>query len=97
MKGNLFVIACYAPPNILPAEGLLEYLSDVICEGKRTFEDCSILLCGDFNQWPVQELLVEDHPDLTDVVHGLTRGNKSIDRCFCNFGRSIVVSGTLPQ
>lgn len=97
VKGKIFVLACYAPPNIptVEARGLLEYLSDVVCEAKQTFADCSILIGGDFNHWPVEEIL-EDHPDLSEVVHEPTRGHRAIDRSFCNFGRSIKESGTLP-
>ena len=97
VRGKVFVLACYAPPNLtsVEARGLLEYISDIICEAKRTYADCTVLVCGDFNQWPVEEVL-EDHPDLTEVEHGPTRGNRSIDRSLCNFGRSIKESGTLP-
>ena len=97
VKGKIFILACYAPPNMpnSEAKALIEYLSDVVCEAKRTYRDCSILVKGDFNQWSVEELL-EEHPDLSEIIHGPTRGTKSIDRSFCNFGRSIKESGTLP-
>ena len=97
VKPKIFVISCYAPPNLPPdrAKNLLEYLSDVVCEAKRTYEDCLVVLSGDFNQWPAQEV-VEDHPDLSEVECGPTRGVRSIDRSFVNFNRSIVESGTLP-
>ena len=96
VKGKIFFLACYAPPNMLPSEAklLIEYLSDVVCEAKRTYRDCSIVITGDFNQWPVQELL-DEHPDLGEIDHGPTRGTRSIDRSFCNFGRSVRESGTL--
>ena len=76
VKTKIFTMACYAPPNLTPtqADGLIEFLSDVVCEAKRTFEDCMILVMGDFNQWSVQELL-DDHPDLTEVPHGPTRAD----------------------
>ena len=97
IKNKVFVVVCYAPPNITAstARELIDYLSDIICQAKRTYADCSILLTGDFNQWQVGDIL-EDHPDLTEIKHGPTRGNREIDRSFCNFGRSIVSSGTLP-
>ena len=97
IKGKLFVLACYAPPNLsaAQAEGLIQYLSDVVCEAKRTYRDCSILITGDFNQWSIKELL-DDHPDLSEIEHGPTRGKRSIDRSLCNFGRSVIESGTLP-
>ena len=65
----------------------------MIAEGKRKFPDCSIVLAGDFNQWPAEEI-VQDHPELAEVVHGPTRIDRSIDRSFVNFRRSISSSGT---
>ena len=96
IKGQVFCVACYAPPNLTRATAgqLLEYLSDVVSEGKRKFRDCTIIICGDFNQWPV-DCLLDDHPDLTEVHHGPTRGDRSIDRSFVNFGRSIIEATTL--
>ena len=96
IKGKVFCISCYAPPNITRAraESLLEFISDVISEGKRRFQNCTIIVCGDFNQWPA-EYLLEDHPDLSEVAHGPTRNGRSIDRSFVNFGRSIIEAGTL--
>ena len=94
--GKVFIVACYAPPNLHPnkAEELLEFLSDVVAEGKRKFPNCSIVIGGDFNQWPAQEL-VQEHPDLTEVEHGPTRQGLKIDRSFTNFGRSVTESGVL--
>ena len=91
------MLACYAPPNLtaLKARQLIELLSDVVQEAKRLFRDCSIVVGGDFNQWQVQDLL-QEHPSLTEVDHGPTRGDRAIDRTLVNFGRSIVESGTLP-
>lgn len=85
------------PPNLstVKSRQLIDYVSDVVGEAKRTFADCSIVVAGDFNQWPVQDIL-QDHPDLQEVVHGPTRGDREIDRSFVNFGRSITESGALP-
>ena len=97
IKGKVFCLTAYAPPNIplLSARLLHQYLSDVIDEAKRRFADCTILLAGDFNHWPVEES-VEDHMDMHEVQHGSTRGSRSIDRSFTNFNRSITECGTLP-
>ena len=97
VKWKIFAISCYAPPNMAPAmaRGLIEFVSDLVCEAKRTYRDCSIMVCGDFNQWPVNEI-IEDHPDLLEVDHGPTRGDRSIDRTFVNFGRALIEYGTLP-
>ena len=97
VRGKLFCLTCYAPPNItaVRAKQMLEYISDVVAEAKRKFTDCSLLVAGDFNQWPVAGLL-EEHPDLKEVEHGPTRGERAIDRSLVNFYRSIEESGTLP-
>ena len=97
VKGKVFVLSVYAPPNMqaVKARQLLEYLADVIGEAKRKFEDCTIVLAGDFNQWHVQEV-AQEHPDLTEIQHGPTRADRSIDRSFVNFARSVYAAGTLP-
>ena len=97
IRGKIFCLTVYAPPNLtqLKARQLLEYVSDVVGEAKRKFADCSIIVGGDFNQWPIEEIS-QDHPDLTEVKHGPTRGDREIDRTFVSFGRSIEASGALP-
>ena len=96
IKGKIFCLTVYAPPNLtqLKARQLIDYLSDVIGEAKRKFRDCSIIVGGDFNQWQVQDI-TQEHPDLAEVLHGPTRGDRAIDRTFVNFGRAIAESGTL--
>ena len=46
IPGRLFVIACYAPPNLTPprAKLMTEYVVDVIEEGKRKFPDCHLII-----------------------------------------------------
>ena len=97
VKGKVFCISCYAPPNLdlAQARGLIEFVSDLVGEAKRSYGDCTIVVNGDFNHWPAEELL-DDHPDLREVEHGPTRGHRKIDRSFTNIGRSIVESGVLP-
>ena len=97
IKGKVFVLSCYAPPNLAShtAKQLIEFISDVVGEAKRRFEGCTIIISGDFNQWSIDELL-EEHPDLSEVPFGPTRGDRSIDRSLVNFGRAIKESGTLP-
>ena len=65
------------------------------CEAKRTFEDCALIITGDFNQWPIHEVM-EDHPDLREIDFGPTRGSRSIDRTLTNFNRSVVETSQLP-
>ena len=97
IKGKVFTISCYAPPNITPlkAKQMIEFLSDVIGEAKRRFENCTLVISGDFNQWQLDEVL-EDHPDLSEIPYGATRAGRAIDRTLVNFGRSVDESGTLP-
>ena len=96
VEGKVFVISCYAPPNLLAntARAMMEYVSDLVCEAKRTFADCAVIVAGDFNQWSVAEIL-DDHPDLSQVEHGPTRGDRQVDKCLTNFGRVIFESDTL--
>ena len=58
IRGKVFIVAAYAPPNLTPqsADQLIEFLSDVVSEGKRKFPDCTVIIGGDFNQWPVENL-----------------------------------------
>lgn len=39
---------------------------------------------------------MEDHPDLLEVQHRPTRGDRAIDRSLVNFGRAIEEASTLP-
>ena len=59
VRGRFFCVGCYMLPNLTQARvrANIEYLSDVVA--KRQYRDCSILVAGDFNQWPAQELLFE--------------------------------------
>ena len=93
IKGKVFVVSCYAPSGLAPAAAdcLLEYLSDVIAKGKRKFPDCTLIIGGDFNQWPAENI-VQDHRELREVQHGATRQGRKIDQSFVNFARSIVES-----
>ena len=52
-------------------------------------------MAGDFNQWEIDQALIE-FPDLCEVHVGPTRGDRAIDRLFCNMSRSIFASGTVP-
>ena len=96
VKGKVFCVACYAPPNLAPskAASLMEFISDVVSEGKRQFNNCSIVVCGDFNQWST-DCITQDHPEIKEVLHGPTRGNRSIDRSFVNFSKAVRESATL--
>ena len=95
VSGKILCVSCYTPPNMgsLRAGAMIIYVSDLVAEAKRTLGDILILVSGDFNQWPVQELL-DKHPDLREVDHGPTRLGRSIARSFINFTRSLDTSDT---
>ena len=97
LREKVVVVAVYIPPNYprVQAEACLDYISDVISEAKRKFESALITVAGDWNQWPVKRVL-DDHPDLKEVDHGPTRGERKIDKFLVNFHRSIAQSDTLP-
>ena len=62
---------------------------------KHKYRDPYILLGGNFNQWPAQDSILE-FPDMSEVLVGPTRGDRSIDRIFSNIGRSLTAAGTVP-
>ena len=92
---KIIIIACYLPPsyNRTKGAGALDYIEDVVIEAKRIYSDPYLIVTGDFNQWRVAEPL-ENFPGITEVAVGNTRGSRSIDKIFCNMGRSITESGT---
>ena len=97
IKEKVVVVAIYIPPNYtkVKADSCLDYIADVISEAKRKYDSPLITVAGDWNQWSVRRVL-DEHPDLCEVVHGPTRGDKKIDKFLVNFSRSIVESDVLP-
>ena len=91
IREKVVVIAVYMPPNYtrVKANSCLDYISDVISEAKRRVEAPVIMVAGDWNQWNVRRVL-DDHPDMSEVEHGPTRGDRKIDKFLVNFGRSFV-------
>ena len=79
------IIGCYLPPGytVPRASGALEYVRGVVTEMKRKYADPFLVVAGDFNQWQVDEALV-DFRDLVEAGVGPTRGTRSIDRLFTN-------------
>ena len=97
LKEKVAVIAVYIPPGYtrMRADCCVEYVSDMVAEVKRRLESPIIIVGGDWNQWDLQPIL-NDHPDMAEVDHGPTRGNRKIDRFLVNFPRSVVESDVLP-
>lgn len=50
IEGKVFVLVCYEPPNLTANRANLmhEYIVDVVNEAKRRFQDCTVVLGGDF-------------------------------------------------
>ena len=99
IKGHsrkLVAIACYLPPGYTKKKGeeAMEELADMIVDLKRRFADPFLVIEGDFNQWKVEDCLL-DFPDLKEADVGYTRNSKRTDRLFTNLSRSIDESGTL--
>ena len=94
---KLVVIAAYMPPNYSSSRGAacLEFIESLIIDVKRQYRDPFIVLTGDFNQWHIDQALVE-FQDISKVPVGPTRGDREIDRYFTNMSRAVTASGTVP-
>ena len=94
---KLVVVAAYIPPNypVPRARQCLDFIESLIIQVRLTFRDPYIVVAGDFNQWQIDQALVE-FPDISEVHVGPTRGDRAIDRLFCNMTRSLLSSGTVP-
>ena len=82
---KLAIVAAYIPPNYNAARGAacIDHIESVIVEIKRRYRDPLIALAGDFNQWRIQDGLME-FPDIRESLVGPTRGDRAIDRTFTN-------------
>ena len=72
----------------------MEFIAGAVTEAKIKYDDPSILVMGDYNQWNVQDYL-QDFPDLSEVNVGPTREDRQIDRVFCNLV-GVEEAGTVP-
>ena len=93
LKGHsrkLVVVGCYLPPNYTKkrAVAAMDYLSDIVVDLKRRFQDPFIIIGGDFNQWRVEEALV-DFVNIKEAPVGCTTGGRAIDRIFTNMRRPL--------
>jgi exonuclease III len=81
VSGNTFVAAIYHPPKPLykPA-ALLDYIEACVEELNREFPTANIVLAGDLNQLPDQDLV--ERTGLTPIVHQPTRGRSILDRIY---------------
>ena len=67
---KLVVIACYLPPGYAKRRGeeALGFINGAVVHLKQKFTDPYIVLAGDFNQWDIEEALL-DFPDLKAVSY----------------------------
>ena len=93
----MFVIAAYIPPGYTVARGkdCLQHINDLILDVKTKHRDPYILVSGDFNQWEIDQALI-DYQDLVEVQTPPTRGDRNIDRTFTNWPEDITDAGCVP-
>ena len=94
---RIFLAICaYLPPG-LPASSVdsaLCYLVDAILELKSRFKDPFITISGDCNNYHVSTYLA-NYPDISLLLTGPTRGDRTLDLIFTNFPDQITQLGTL--
>ena len=90
-------IGAYIPPNYRVARGkkCLQYVAEAVMEAKRKYNEPTIIVAGDFNQWEVVGVL-QDFSDISEVQVGPTRAGRSIDRIFINRVDRVRGYGTVP-
>ena len=94
---KLVVVAAYIPPNytVPRAKQCLEHIENTIIDIIRRYNNPYLIVAVDFNQWEIDQALAE-FQDLREVHVGPTRGDRAIDRLFCNMTAGILASGTVP-
>ena len=79
--GSVFVAALYHPPKPLyTTEALLDYIEACVDEVGRDFPAAHIVLAGDVNQLPEDDLV--ERTGLSQIVHQPTRGANILDRVY---------------
>ena len=70
---KIVVVGCYLPPNdpVGRGRGALDFITGVLSEAKRRYDDPILVLAGDFNQWDVGSAVL-DFPDLVEANVGLS-------------------------
>ena len=70
IREKVVIIAVYIPPNYPKhkADACLDYVADTVSEAKRRFPSPMIVVAGDWNQWPMGQVL-QEHVDLVEVDH----------------------------
>ena len=91
------VVAAYMPPgdSVQRGKACLAHIGRIVLDAKRRYNEPMIVVASDFNQWDIKSAL-DDYVNLEKVDAGATRGARSIDRVFLNFGSAITKKGTVP-
>ena len=90
-----FIAICLYRPPSMPAAlaaACMTFLVDALLEIKSRYKDPFICIPGDFNTHQIESYL-EDYPDLSLLVTGPTRKEKTPDLIFTNFPLQIIESG----
>ena len=97
VKRKFAIITVYIPPGYAVPRGraCLQHVNDLVLEIKNRNDSPYIGIFGDFNQWPIDQALA-DYPDLVENIGGPTRGDRTIDRNFCNWSNNIIETAVLP-
>ena len=72
----------------------MEFVAGAVTEAKRRYDDPLLIVAGDYNQWVIEDHLL-DFPDLKEHNDGPTRGDLKIDWIFSNVDGG-EASGTVP-
>ena len=93
----LLVVAAYIPPGytVMRGRACLQHINDLVLDIKNNIRDPYILITGDFNQWEIDQALV-DYQDLVEVDTPPTREDRNIDRIFTNWSSDIHDAGCIP-
>ena len=72
---KIAIVGCYVPPNYTTARArmAMELAAGAVAEAKRSLDDPMVVVAGDFNQWKIDQHLV-DFLDLEEHNVGMTRG-----------------------
>ena len=66
----------------------------MVTQLKVTYRSPYLVISGDFNQWRLEDALV-DFADLEEAEVGPTRGSRQIDQTFTNFGDAVKDARTI--
>ena len=91
---KMVVLSCYISPGYTVSRGK-DFITDAVLEMKRKFRDPYLIVAGDFNQWEIGAAL-SDYHDIREADIGPTRGSRSIDKIFTNFGDHVIEAGSYP-